>query len=225
MTDALLTTPNTDDTAINDMLAKLDANDHSTRALLREINFCNLVAHLKAAGVSSVACDFYGSGDSGDIEDAATHDAQGQPVDLDATNQTIEYLGTTREFDTENKEWRFEVVRTEKPLQNALDDFIETEINATSVNWYDNEGGSGHWNLNVDTNELDFEINVNIVESHCEHSESEAPEFDVVADDAKSRGLEQLLTPALTLDEARRRAADEAKAAAQAQSTENATIR
>lgn len=77
----------------------------------------------------------------------------------------------------------------------------------------------------MDTNELDFEINVNIVESHCEHSETEAPEVDVVADDVKSRGLEQLLTPALTLDETRRKAEEDAKAAAQAQSAENAAIR
>lgn len=211
---------------IDAALATLDPCNHEHKVVLREVNFNNLIAHLEAAGVASVDVDFDGCGDSGSIEEASCFDANETPMTLTDSPIEMDLLVVDHgHFDSTSQKWVSEIVRKTLPLAQALDDFIEDEVEGTGINWYDNDGGFGYWRLNVAERLLDFEINVRYTESNCEHSADEVPELEMVAEQANNLGISALLKPALSRSAKTKEAREEAERAAKELSSQNATIR
>lgn len=211
---------------IDAALATLDPCNHEHKAVLREVNFNNLIAHLEAAGVASVDVDFDGCGDSGSIDEASCFDADGVPMTLTGSPIEMDLLVVDRgHFDSTSQKWVSKIVRKTLPLAQALDGFIEDEVDGTGINWYDNDGGFGYWRLNVAERQLDFEINVRYTESTCEHSADEVPELEMVAEQAHNLGISALLKPALSRSAQTKEAREEAERTAKELSSQNATIR
>ena len=119
-----------------------------------------LVAQFKVLGVDKVVIYFEGSGDSGSIDNIWFYNANKTLIDID--DDTISWTMTTYG----GQEPKAKVVS----LYSAMEDLGYRVLDATGMDWYNNDGGQGEITLAVINNtiqvEVDMGINITQVESH-----------------------------------------------------------
>jgi hypothetical protein len=131
-------------------------------------------------GINKIEVEFNGSGDSGQID--------GMTYYSDEKSVTSRYM-SGRERNSEGDYVTRPAERTLPPVDGRapdaiLEDFVYQELDASGIDWYNNDGGFGTYTffLSNGTWRTDFEINVYYVESNTEHSAS-GPLFDDEADE------------------------------------------
>lgn len=115
---------------------------------------------LRDAGVVVVQLEFDGSGDSGMLD---------QPRCLDAEGQEVSLAGLTCTVPRGAMDGRLSSVNV--PVEEVIYEASERYLDSTDVDWYNNDGGYGHFEINVVAGEFTCEVNVRYTESTCEHFE------------------------------------------------------
>lgn len=117
--------------------------------------------------IDHVRVEFDGSGDSGSIESVYLA-RNGEEVTLDAPIAVWKKGDST--FIPEEG-WQYgEPVQETIDIEEALKDHVYEALEKTDIDWYNNDGGFGHWEWNANTG-LEFAVNTRYTESNCEHSE------------------------------------------------------
>lgn len=114
---------------------------------------------LRAAGVAIVRLCFDGSGDSGMLYDPEFLNADGQVVAVDGLSCTVGRGGES-------------ATPTVMPLREVIDKAVESYLDSTQVDWYNNDGGYGEFSIDVIEGAFTCEVNTRFTESSCEHFET-----------------------------------------------------
>ena len=119
-----------------------------------------LTAQVKLMGVKYVNISFQGGGDEGEI------------YSIDMYGQGDEVIPMSDDMVSWTKQVYGDMEKEQKPvtLDKALDDIGLRVLDATGMDWYNNEGGQGKVTLHFDGElprvEVDMGINVTNVEDH-----------------------------------------------------------
>jgi hypothetical protein len=119
-----------------------------------------LTAQMKMLGVKEVSISFQGGGDSGEIYSIDTYNMNNEsiPIPDDMVSWTKRVYG--------------EQVKTQSniSIDKVLDDIGYRVLDATGMDWYNNEGGQGTVHIYFDEElpriEVNMEINVTNTEDH-----------------------------------------------------------
>lgn len=132
---------------------------HAQRESLYLENLQRLLPVLRDLEVKKVDVYFDGAGDSGAIDS----------VDFDRDNvaqtQVEIESAETRHVDSE---WRQTRVVKQCTLYKAIEELTDDYLEATGVDWYNNDGGYGELNLDVEAGTVTMEVNVRFTESETE---------------------------------------------------------
>ncbi|WP_196160856.1 DUF6878 family protein [Reinekea sp. G2M2-21] len=129
-----------------------------------------LLPILRDRGVASVRVEFDGSGDSGSIED----------VNFDAPEgfnekEVIDWPNVVKVWDSETRAFKFSETIEPTPLVEIVERVTEDWLESTGVDWYNNDGGYGHFEFDVENARYGLDVNVRYTESSVEYSD----EFEV----------------------------------------------
>jgi hypothetical protein len=119
-----------------------------------------LTAQMKMLGVKYVAISFQGGGDSGEI------------YSIDLYNMNNESIEMPTDMVSWTKQVYGDQVKTQSniSIDKALDDIGYRVLDATGMDWYNNEGGQGTITINFEDElpliEVGMEINVTHTEDH-----------------------------------------------------------
>lgn len=136
-----------------------------------EVHKRNIAAIITASQgllIKSIRVEFDGGGDEGGIEEPAFTDAQGATLSEISNEITVSQIEA--KYDPVKNDTIYQPVSVTCRLGRAVSYVVEEMIAATGVNWYDGEGGFGHWELDVESGELDFAIETRFVETETAHS-------------------------------------------------------
>ena len=147
-----------------------------------------LLALLRAAGITSVRISYSGSGDSGNIEDVECFNAAGDSV----ATPPVSILWAQKSSVWNSKKMRWEPPSddsVETSIEDVLRDICDKALEDSGLDWYNNEGGQGHLQMDFPGNDeprimLEVGINITEVEKHYFDvgvdalHETEAPEED-----------------------------------------------
>lgn len=115
-----------------------------------------IINKMKIYGIKSVRVEFYGCGDSGQIEHI---DWSKEPPDGTNVDVKIETYSYTRGPDgTYNHERN--IVDKRMPLEKALEEVTYSLLDKCGVDWYNNEGGGGY--LEIDTQKPEGHVEFNV---------------------------------------------------------------
>lgn len=118
-----------------------------------------LLEMLASLGIKHVRVQFAGSGDEGQIEGIECTNAAGQEVNID--NQTLRWPTRSSRFNRHTNSWDSETTIETKKLSAILSDVTCDALSDAGLDWYNNEGGQGH--LEIDFNQIPPSILI-----HCE---------------------------------------------------------
>ena len=120
-------------------------------------NLRTLLPVLREHGVERVLVDFSGCGDSGQIDDVsyAPESARRAIACAAVESQTVR-------FAHENGEWRRHVETLTHDIDEAVVHLTEDYLEETGVDYYNNEGGYGHLEINVAAGTVDLEVSQNV---------------------------------------------------------------
>lgn len=122
-----------------------------------------LEAFFKAHDITSAVVEFDGSGDSGSIESVTFY--RGKKILDDVRGTVTIWQQGAAEFDKEANKWTHgEPVEKPCDIRRALEEHVYDALDRTGVDWYNNDGGFGHWSWSADEG-LEFEVNTRYVES------------------------------------------------------------
>jgi hypothetical protein len=128
-----------------------------------------LAAAFLLYGITEVIVNFEGSGDSGQIDNIYIKGPNGEEI---KEGYPINfYMPGPREFNPETKSWEMgDPYEKELSLYDAVEHTVYDSLEHTSVDWYNNDGGYGHWQW-TPTLGLEFTIDVRYVRSENAHYE------------------------------------------------------
>jgi hypothetical protein len=119
-------------------------------------------------GIDCVQVSFDGSGDSGQIDDVAFFKNE-KLFDAKSVDVTVFRAGDPV-FDTKKKKWTVAPNQeVQMSLHEAIEHHVDLLLNESNVDWYNNDGGFGHWHWRVGEG-VDFEVNQRIVQHNIEYS-------------------------------------------------------
>ena len=121
-------------------------------------SFRILMPHLRARGVEQVTVLFEGSGDSGSIDDVLF---KGGPSDLPA-----ERIAWTRQ-ETVWQDGAWIEVETDAPLtfREVIESACLDWLNETGVDWYNNDGGFGELEIDVQAETVSLDVSTRFTQS------------------------------------------------------------
>ncbi len=111
---------------------------------------------LEAAGIAQVTMEFEGSGDSGQMEQAAAYTASNEPVGIPDALVAI----TQVDFD-EDKDSRADV-----RLREAIETVAYELLEQTHGGWEDNDGGFGTFTFDVAERSITLDFNERYTETN-----------------------------------------------------------
>ena len=121
-------------------------------------NAAIIIPVLRELSVEQVEVRFSGYGDSGQIEEVW--------ITPDPGAASVTVTECERYWDAGT--WQSLERSVERPLADAITDMVYAYLEITGVNWYDNEGGSGVFTMDVTRQLLAMEIDVHYRESSTE---------------------------------------------------------
>lgn len=121
-------------------------------------------------GVATITVEFSGSGDSGNWEDPQFHDAAGENINARVADVQIPWPTEGAKFDQKALEWKPTEHVELLTLREITAMMCDNALNATGLDWYNNEGGQGSVIFKFPpagmTVELDVGINIAQVDHH-----------------------------------------------------------
>lgn len=136
--------------------SKTVTNAGEQRAL-REINFARIIPVLRNLNVQGVSVDFSGCGDDGHIYAVSLY-----PEFDDRVLPMVSIVENTRDF--QDGIWVYAEKTTEQPLREAIKSMVYDYLEMTGVDWFNNDGGQGAFNIDLEKGTVDFEVNQNYTE-------------------------------------------------------------
>jgi hypothetical protein len=130
-----------------------------------EKRFCTL---FMLENITKVIVTFEGSGDSGQIDNISI-ERSGDSVIEDLTITIFKSPGAC--FNRATQKWEEgEVIEEVTTLQQALKYHVYVALEASNVDWYNDDGGSGEWIWTIQEG-LFFDISVRTVTDETAHRE------------------------------------------------------
>jgi len=129
-----------------------------------------LITLLKVMGGHKVEVSFSGGGDDGSIESAVLLDSEGKEISLKNTEfeWETEHSNYERKENSEEGEW----VKTSEikamPVDDILVKICEDCLGSTGMDWYNNEGGQGSLEIDLNTDPASVVLNIGINHTHTE---------------------------------------------------------
>ena len=130
----------------------------NTMALNLELK--KLADVLKANGVRKVRVEFNGGGDSGSFEAPTIEPEEAGAIEVD-----WEY--EDKRFSPESGDWGAVVVKDTMCLLDVVTLVAERQVEEKGVDWYNNDGGFGYFDLDLESGVYFLEINQYFLESEC----------------------------------------------------------
>lgn len=125
-----------------------------------------LLATLRMLGAASALVEFSGSGDSGSIQDVVLHDSNGNAIDI--SQQMLLWPVETQHM--QGNTWVKSVNKQLLPLEKILERITYEALEDCQLDWYNNDGGQGVFEINLTTSppeiRLDVGINTMSTEDH-----------------------------------------------------------
>ena len=128
-----------------------------------------IAAEMKTHGIESVRVEFYGGGDSGQIEHVAWSKEPPADTRVDVVIEKWKYQASL-----EGSSKHTLVTETKSmPLAQAIEEVTYDLLDKSGVDWYNNDGGGGYLEIDLSKPEgtVEFSIHVNELISHEEHYE------------------------------------------------------
>lgn len=140
-----------------------------------------LLKDLYDAGIDRVKVWFDGGGDSGQIESVALFTKSGVLLPLEDIHAYKHLVMRRCGSEHDGERWIPVYKAMWVSFAERIDQFVSDELDATNVNWYDNDGGCGFWELTgIMSGEpkKEFEVSVRVIETVVEHWEADVPFLD-----------------------------------------------
>lgn len=118
-----------------------------------------LMTLLKLMGGSTVVVSFSGGGDSGTIDSVGLHDAKGEPISLENTM----FIWEIETEHHEDGKWVKQYTTKAMPIADILTQITYDALENTQLDWYNNEGGQGELeiDLNADPPKVILQVGIN----------------------------------------------------------------
>lgn len=139
-------------------------------------NLRDVLPVLREHGVTHVVVHFDGSGDSGSVDGANYKTEHGE---FNAQQTMVNLTTVDRSWDEANSCWRSEVAYQTADVDTAIDQIVEEYLDSTGVDWCNNDGGYGTFEIDVAAGTCSMEVEVRYTESTTEFSN----EFDIETDE------------------------------------------
>lgn len=165
-------------TSINERL------NHTRRRTEQEL--LTLLPILQEHGIKTVAAEYRGGGDSGDVEDI-TWEFDEESVDLATLGQDQQYLKSitiewnVRGWSSTDNEWI--ETKQKRDLETIIADLTFTLVGLHSPGWENNEGGEGNVVFTVHPKSLEVKIEHG---SHYMETDWHSEQLLVEVDDEKA---------------------------------------
>lgn len=122
-------------------------------------------------GITGIFVSFSGGGDSGQIDSIETR-IQDTPTDANKIYITVFVEGAV-EFNKDTNNWERPPVKEHTvTLYAALEAHVYSVLQDTHIDWYNDDGGSGEWFWDVQSNKVRFIVGVYEVVSETVLDES-----------------------------------------------------
>ena len=124
-------------------MKQIFANEQEKATLLTQLNLL---------GAKEVRVEFQGGGDDGQVDGVFLFDTNGQHIDV--PDDMIAW--TTQTYGNQQSE--------QKPtkLVDVLEDLCSRALDNTGLDWYNNEGGQGHLEIDFKESPPSIKLNVGI---------------------------------------------------------------
>lgn len=99
-------------------------------------------------GIERIEVEFSGSGDDGQINEVAFLKVGYDKIDV----------------------YNDRLIKVSADLLDQVHELVYAALEKQPTNWCDNEGGQGHWHLDLTAGEIDFVVDYNEVVAHTGHS-------------------------------------------------------
>lgn len=126
-------------------------------------NLTIILPYLLAQGIRNLSVEFSGCGDSGAFDDLQ--------CDEEIPNIVVSIYKVKRLWNTELNCYEKEFLLDELPLKNAIQDVIEDYVDSTGCDWYNDDGGTGTVELDLDAMVFEASIDQHYLESSNAHSD------------------------------------------------------
>lgn len=151
-----------------------------------------LLTLLKVLGGHKAVVRFSGSGDSGSIDEICLMDRNGHNINLEKS--TLPWPQSSSEFNQTTQKWERHTKEVDMEVADILQDITEQALEAQGLDWYNNEGGQGQFEIDLSTDppNITLEVGINRTEtdtysydySEDEEDEGEPTEYaDLEAED------------------------------------------
>ena len=125
---------------------------------------------VRLLGVASVRVDFSGGGDSGDIEGAVFYDRHDNSLGDRVADTVLDWPTETSHFDPRTLEWiKNETTFEPTKLSEIVGQMADKALAECGLDWYNNEGGGGHFIFTFTPEGMDVRLNIGI--NHTETTE------------------------------------------------------
>jgi hypothetical protein len=120
-----------------------------------------LLTLLKMMGGGMVEVSFSGGGDSGSVDNARLIGADGKEIDLSGAE--FEWEREVGYHDQTLGKWAIKTEVAVMPLNDILVQITEDALDATELDWYNNEGGQGMLTIDLtdDPPKIDLSVGIN----------------------------------------------------------------
>lgn len=125
-----------------------------------------LMTLLKVMGGAKVLVSFSGGGDSGSIDRATLLNRNNQEISLN--NAEFEWEREVGYHD-HNGEWKTKTEVATMPLNDILIQITEDALETTDLDWYNNEGGQGTFEIDLTKEPVSIELSVGINYMETDH--------------------------------------------------------
>jgi hypothetical protein len=140
----------------------------------------HLFAQMKAKAMTKIIVDFAGSGDSGQIEDVSWEGLHKDTVKLEEMTidplESYESRGT--QFNATTRKWEpMYDTKTYNNMKELAEDVTYAVLEATDLDWYNNDGGQGNvtfWITPEGKDTVYVDIGVNYTQTTSYEFEMEA---------------------------------------------------
>lgn len=142
------------------------------------LNMNRVIPVLQGLNVSKVVIRFEGGGDSGCIESSVFYGESGNEID-----GPVDQVEIREKFQRwEDGIWIESSCDVLMPLPEAVNQIVDSWLDSTSVDWYNNDGGFGECVINVENSEISLDVSVRYTETEeAYYQEYEFSELDEIA--------------------------------------------
>lgn len=126
-----------------------------------------LVNLLLVMGCTKVMVHFAGGGDEGSIESVEVLDKDGNAINIDHVE--LEWEREIAEADPRTNEWRERTETKLTSMHDILKEITENALEASGLDWYNNEGGQGDFFIYPTETPVRIELDVGINYTATDH--------------------------------------------------------